>query len=183
MKSITLAFLIIQPILIISSCMIGEDIGISDLFPDASDAMNTDGGMIQDTDLILGRWDIEEALRSGRPTESLDELFFEFYEEGKMRTNITGSTVDGSYKINGDQLHQSGTPLEVDYTIQTLSDSMLILTTLINKLDFRLQFSKTVHRKQSGELFPSAMSRPADASLWPRVAKYLQARRTRICWR
>lgn len=96
---------------------------------------------------ILGRWDIQEALRSGRPTESLDELFFEFYDEGKMRTNITGSTLDCSYEIDGDKLLQRGGPLEADYTIQTLSDSVLILTAMINKLDFKLQFTKTVQEE------------------------------------
>lgn len=102
---------------------------------------------IQDQDLILGRWDIQEALRSGRPTESLDNLFFEFFEEGKMTTNITGSTVDGSYEIDGDQLKQRGGPLETNYTIQTLSDSVLVLTALINKFDFKLQFSRTVQEE------------------------------------
>jgi hypothetical protein len=102
---------------------------------------------IQDQSLILGRWDIQEALRGGRPTESLDNLFFEFFEEGKMRTNITGSTVDGSYELDGDQLKQRGGPLETNYTIQTLSDSVLVLTALINKFDFRLQFSRTVQEE------------------------------------
>ena len=102
---------------------------------------------IQDSDIILGRWDIEEALRSGRPTESLDNLFFEFFDKGKMRTNITGSTVDGSYRLDGDQLHQSGGTLEVDYTIQTLSDSLLILTAMINRYDFKLQFKKTIQEE------------------------------------
>ncbi|PHN01440.1 hypothetical protein [Flavilitoribacter nigricans] len=102
---------------------------------------------IQDTDLILGRWDIQEALRSGRPTESLDNLFFEFFEEGKMRTNITGSTVDGSYEIDGDQLQQRGGPLETNYTIQSLTDSMLVLSAMINKFDFKLQFTRTVQEE------------------------------------
>lgn len=102
---------------------------------------------IENDDLILGRWDIQEALRSGRPTESLDKLFFEFFEEGKMRTNITGSTVDCTFKIDGDQLLQRGGPLEADYTIQTLTDSVLVLTALINKFDFRLQFTRTLQEE------------------------------------
>lgn len=102
---------------------------------------------IQDTDLLLGRWDVQEALRSGRPTESLDNLFFEFFEEGKMRTNITGATVDGSYDLDGDQLKQRGGPLETTYTIQTLTDSVLILTTVINKFDFKLEFSRTLQEE------------------------------------
>lgn len=102
---------------------------------------------IENDDLILGRWDIQEALRSGRPTESLDNLFFEFFEEGKMRTNITGSTLDGTFKIDGDQLLQRGGPLEADYKIETLTDSVLVLTALINKFDFKLQFSRTVQEE------------------------------------
>lgn len=98
---------------------------------------------IQNTDMILGRWDIQEALRGGRPTESLDELFFEFFEEGKMRTNITGSEAEASYEIDGDQLLQRGGPLEADYTIQMLTDSVLVLTTTISSFNFNLQFSRT----------------------------------------
>lgn len=109
--------------------------------------MSCNNDDIQNTDLLLGRWDIREALRSGRPTESLDNLFFEFFEEGKMRTNITGSTVDGSYEIDGDQLKQRGGPLETNYTIQALTDTALVLTALINKLDFRLEFSRTVQEE------------------------------------
>lgn len=114
--------------------------GISSIFACGEDE-------IQDTDQLLGRWDIQEALRSGRPTESLDNLFFEFFEEGKMRTNITGAAVDGSYEIDGDQLNQRGGPLETNYTIQTLTDSVLVLTAVINKLDFKLQFSRTLQEK------------------------------------
>lgn len=102
---------------------------------------------LEDQNQLLGRWDIQEGLRSGRPTESLDNLFFEFFEEGKMRTNITGSTVDGSYEIDGDQLMQRGGPLETNYTIQTLTDSVLVLTAMINKFDFKLQFSRTVQEE------------------------------------
>ena len=101
----------------------------------------------QNTDLILGRWDIQEALRGGRPTESLDQLFFEFFEEGKMRSNITGSVVDDSYEIEGDQLEQRGGPLEADYTILALTDSVLVLSAMINKFDFKLQFSRTVQEE------------------------------------
>lgn len=102
---------------------------------------------VENNNLILGRWDIQEALRGGRPTESLDNLFFEFFEEGKMRTNITGTLVDGSYEIDGDQLLQRGGPLEADYSIQTLSDSLLVLTTMINRFDFRLTFNRTVQEE------------------------------------
>ena len=64
-----------------------------------------------------------------------------------MRTNITGAAVDGSYEIDGDQLNQRGGPLETNYTIQTLTDSVLVLTAVINKLDFKLQFSRTLQEK------------------------------------
>lgn len=102
---------------------------------------------VQDTDLILGRWDLQEGLRDGRPTESLDELYFEFFEEGKMRSNITGATAEGSYEINGDQLEQRGGPMEVDYTIHTLNDSILLLTAKIHSRDFKLQFGRTVQEE------------------------------------
>ena len=102
---------------------------------------------IENTDLILGRWDLQEAIRNGRPTESLKDLFFEFFEEGKMRTNITGTPTDGSFEIDGDQMLQRGTPLDADYTIQTLNDTLLVLTAQINKYNFKLHLSKTVQEE------------------------------------
>lgn len=102
---------------------------------------------VQDTDLILGRWDLQEGLRDGRPTESLDELYFEFFEEGKMLSNITGATVEGSYEIDGDQLEQRGGPMEVDYTIQTLNDTMLLLTAQIHNRKFELQLARTIQEE------------------------------------
>ena len=43
-------------------------------------------------ELILGRWEIQQAYRNGRTTESLEELYFEFYKDGKMNTNLLGSS-------------------------------------------------------------------------------------------
>jgi hypothetical protein len=102
---------------------------------------------VQDTDLILGRWDLREGLRNGSPTESLADLFFEFYEEGKMRTNITGSPVDCSYDIEGDQLEQRGGPMDINYTIQMLNDTMLSLTAKIHSYDFKLEMARTLQEE------------------------------------
>ncbi|MEL6276522.1 MAG: hypothetical protein AAFU03_15600, partial [Bacteroidota bacterium] len=35
---------------------------------------------------LVGRWEIESAQRNGRPTESLDELYFEFTDQGGFST-------------------------------------------------------------------------------------------------
>lgn len=93
---------------------------------------------------MLGRWDIQQGLRNGRATESLDELFFVFYEEGKMQTNISGNPADVTYELDGDQIHQQGGPLDITYNIESLTDSMLVLTTTINQYDFRLEMARTV---------------------------------------
>lgn len=98
-------------------------------------------------ELLLGRWDIRQGLRNGRATESLDQLFFVFYEEGRMQTNITGSPADANYELAEDQILQRGGPMEIDYTIQSLTDSLLILTTSINNYDFRLELGRTIQEE------------------------------------
>lgn len=42
-------------------------------------------------ELILGRWEIKEAIRNGRPTETLTGAFMEFFPKGRMISNVTGA--------------------------------------------------------------------------------------------
>lgn len=81
------------------------------------------------TDLLVGRWEVEEATRNGRPTESLAELYFEFTPDGGLMTNVTGIPEEGTYEVSGDKILQRDTQLEAEYNIEELSADNLILTT------------------------------------------------------
>lgn len=90
-------------------------------------------------ELILGRWEIQEAFRNGRPTESLAELYFEFLPDGKMSTNLTGAPENAHYEIDGNQLRQTESQLPADYIIEELSDTALVLTTQLRGFDFQFR--------------------------------------------
>jgi hypothetical protein len=83
----------------------------------------------KDTDLLIGRWEVEEATRNGRPTESLAELYFEFSPDGQLQTNVTGVPEEGTYEISGDKILQRDTRLDADYEIVEIAPDNLVLTT------------------------------------------------------
>lgn len=96
------------------------------------------------TEDILGRWELQIAERNGRPTESLSELYFEFYEGGKMRTNLTGTTEDLNYVIEGNVIEQRNGQFDVDYKIMNLADSLLILAASIREIPFKFTLKKKI---------------------------------------
>ena len=96
-------------------------------------------------DLIVGRWSIQEALRNGKPAASLEDVFFEFYENGSIRTNfnMTGDTQEGTFSIDQDlTLKQESGDNPIDYLIQEITDSTLILSTELKNIPFKLLLSR-----------------------------------------
>jgi len=91
---------------------------------------------------LIGRWDIQEASRNDRPTESLDQLYFEFFEDGSMNSNLTGSTQESKYTLEGMLVKQTGSPMDSDYAIEEISDSTLTMNTNIRGQIFRFRFLK-----------------------------------------
>lgn len=98
----------------------------------------------EDPQDLIGYWEIQEAYRNSQQTESLDELFFEFFEDGTMRTNISGIPTDAVYEVKGNTVQQRETDMEVDYTIQEATDSILILSTTIRDFNFRFALRKRI---------------------------------------
>lgn len=98
----------------------------------------------EDPQDLVGYWEIQEAYRNGQQTESLDELFFEFFADGTMRTNISGVPTDATYEVKGNSVQQRESDMEVDYTIQEVSDSTLTLSTTIRNFNFRFALGKRI---------------------------------------
>lgn len=107
----------------------------------------TDPSPASDPDLLIGHWEIEEALRSGKPTESLSELYYEFSKDGSMKTNLTGATETGKYEVDGQILSQMDTRMDTDYQIETLNDSFLIMTTVLRKLNFKFVLNRVIEEE------------------------------------
>ena len=97
-----------------------------------------------DKNLLTGRWEIVQAWRNGRPTETLAGTFYEFDENGTMRTNLTASGVEeeSKFEVDGLKIEQKSSPEKVEYTVSELSDSVLTLSMKIKNFPFQIQLSK-----------------------------------------
>lgn len=88
---------------------------------------------------LNGRWEIQEASRNGRITESLDKLYFDFGSGGALATNLSGATEKGTYEIKASQILQRGMQIDVTYDIASISDSLLVLTAEIRNNNFKFE--------------------------------------------
>jgi hypothetical protein len=93
-------------------------------------------------ELLWGRWELQQGFRDGNPTESLDGLFFEFLEDGQMKTNLPVASGESRYEIQNSQIRQIGSPEEIIYTVQELSDSKLSMSTEMRKVKFSFILQK-----------------------------------------
>lgn len=92
---------------------------------------------------LLGRWEIDKAWRNGKQTETLTDTYYEFDQEGNMRTNLTPSLVEDEFpfSFSGNEIHQNSEP-EIIYTVENLTDSLLLFSMTINQIPFRIQLKK-----------------------------------------
>jgi uncharacterized lipoprotein YehR (DUF1307 family) len=95
---------------------------------------------------LLGRWNLKEAYRNGSQAESLENLFFEFTESGEMRTNILGATTQTDYLFEGDKIVQTAgdNGMEVAYSVESISDTSLVLTTTLRRYNFKFDLRRGV---------------------------------------
>ncbi len=102
----------------------------------------------KDTDatakMLLGRWELQEGFRNRQPSESLAGLFFEFGKEGKMSTNLplTDIAAQATFSADPEKILQRQGEMEVEYQIETLNDSLLIVNTKLRNYDFRFVLKK-----------------------------------------
>ncbi len=100
-----------------------------------------------DQSLLLGKWVINQALRNGQPTESLDELYFEFYDDGQMNTNLTGEAQSGVYQLEEGVIMQRESGIDADYRIEEINDSLLVLSTMLRDHSFRFQLRRKLQEE------------------------------------
>ena len=96
------------------------------------------------TEQIFGRWELKEALRNERQAASLENIFFEFYPDGKMITNfnISGDDQSSDYKVVGNRIRQKNDELSPEYVIDQVNDTILVITTQLRNFDFKLTLRK-----------------------------------------
>ncbi len=98
----------------------------------------------QNYDALIGKWELETATNNGKPTELLTGLFFKFSDDGSLRTNVTGSPESVTFVLNDVIIEQREGRIDVDYAIETLNDTLLILSTNIRNAAFRFNLSKVM---------------------------------------
>ena len=96
-----------------------------------------------DQDDLLGRWEVREAYRNEKKSEDLAGLFFEFFGDGKMLTNMSGSTTESQYVLKKQTLEQRGGEMDADYQIASLNDTSLVLITSLRDYNFRFVLGKS----------------------------------------
>jgi hypothetical protein len=96
---------------------------------------------IVETD-VVGRWEVYDCQRAGKPTQTLNGAYFEFEHGNKLYTNITGDGIMAGYNIyNNEIVQQSGE--KIRYYIESFSSEKMTLSTRINNVDFVLELVKT----------------------------------------
>lgn len=93
---------------------------------------------------LLGRWELREGFRNEQKSEDLAGLFFEFFGDGKMLTNMSGATAEAQYELKKQTLLQRGGDMDADYQITTLNDSSLVLMTTLRDVNFRFVLGKSI---------------------------------------
>ena len=96
-----------------------------------------------DQNQLTGHWEIVEAYRNGRKTETLDGTFYDFNKDGTMATNLTPKATPEQFKyhFDGKEIKQEGGAGTV-FKVDSLSDSYLDMSMIIQKFPFRLVLSK-----------------------------------------
>ncbi|MEM8906969.1 MAG: hypothetical protein AAGD05_03910 [Bacteroidota bacterium] len=104
-------------------------------------ACTTDPVTEKNKALLLGRWEIKEAMRNGKLTEALDGIYFEFLPENQMVSNFNLSVEDrrGEFTLKKLILTEQN---EIDrkrvFEIQQLDEQNLIFSTEYQEMRFKL---------------------------------------------
>jgi hypothetical protein len=93
----------------------------------------------------LGRWELVKALRNKKPTETLTGTYYEFLPDGKMKTNLTPTTIEQTYEYEfmGQEFKQLSEP-PIVFSIDSLSEQTLGLSMVLLKYDFKLELRRVV---------------------------------------
>ncbi len=97
-----------------------------------------------DQQQIIGKWTLTEMQRNGETSSMMDGLYLDFKSEAELQTNFNGEDELLGYDFNQSQIVQHNTNGQGDYTftVESLSDTALVLQTNIQGFDFRFQFQK-----------------------------------------
>ena len=93
-------------------------------------------------ELLIGKWDLQSATRNGQRAASLEGLFFEFDDAGNMETNLPIAKGASTYELSGNTIQQKNSTNNVRYTIESIGDSSLMLSTTLANTDFTFSLKR-----------------------------------------
>lgn len=91
---------------------------------------------------LVGRWQLTKGLRNKNETQTLKGVYYQFRADGKMQTNLPiGTEAPTDYVVEKNKIEQrSAQP--VTYHIQTLTDTLLVVTLEMHGVPFEFQFRR-----------------------------------------
>jgi ABC-type transport system substrate-binding protein len=93
---------------------------------------------------LLGDWKLVSATRKGEPTTTLQDLTFNFSEDGKMTSNLfplINADLSLPFELEANEIVSPGNDA-VRFNVQSLDEKNLVLTTVLQKVEFSLSFEK-----------------------------------------
>ena len=91
---------------------------------------------------VIGRWEVFNCERGGKPTQTLNGAYFEFTPGNQLFTNITGDGIMAGYQIyNKEIVQQSGE--KIRYKIESKTEDKMTLSCNIRNVDFVLDLVKS----------------------------------------
>lgn len=85
-----------------------------------------------------------KGFRNERETEMLAGVFFFFGADGKMQTNLpVGAELPTEFDVKKNEILQKS-PQPVTYSIQSVSDSTLVLTMEMRGVSFKLEMQRAM---------------------------------------
>ena len=94
------------------------------------------------TELLQGHWDLLEAYRNGKKTETLTGTFFEFFPENKLTYNLAGSREEVEYVLDGQTITPENSRQNVTFLIEALDGEKLTLSMIMRNTPFKFVLEK-----------------------------------------
>ena len=110
---------------------------------------------------VVGRWELTKGFRNKKETETLSGVYFQFGADGKMQTNLpVGADTPTDYELKKNEIHQKS-PQPVVYSIQSATDTSLVLAMEIRGMQFEMHLKKTPPPVESAP--NDSLSQPSDS--------------------
>lgn len=111
--------------------------------------------------LLVGRWEIIQGFRNQRETQTLSGTYFQFGNDGMMQTNLpVGPEEPMAYTLSATEIRQKSIP-PINYQIQSLNDSSLILNMEMRGMQFEMRF------RRATEINPDSSGAPQQPDTLP----------------